>query len=419
MMKKAFIIIWCFLYVFLACACGNGEPSLPTQTPTGTADTVATSPTAAITPSQNTEPIGQEEAYKSIACEKITDFQELTFVVYNSRTKITVMFPKQWTLEKSDKGYSIVNASKVIGTVTAFEEVKSDSVKTLHSSEITMSGVEMTSRIDCVTSEGKESYVRALSYRYKEAEGKSRTITITMQYAQIDDDAAWKMMVKTKKYTSTDPKMNVLSLAGGRNSVLILGNSFISTSKIGPILQKMCGTKLSVEAQSRGYARITTYVQDESVMNRIRSGDYGAVILCGLYDLESVTNLEHMINACAESNTTLALFPAHNESNSLIGTAGMLHPSVLFLDWKAEIESLISSGIDETHFCIADSHKHSTPLAGYVGAHMIYRAIFGKVPGETSFSEVSKAEIALLGNYRSTGSVVFTKEENTYSLKAN
>ncbi|MBO5868882.1 MAG: hypothetical protein J6Q54_08245, partial [Oscillospiraceae bacterium] len=203
-----------------------------------------------------------------------------------------------------------------------------------------------------------------------------------------------------------------------RNSILILGNSFVSTSKVGSILQQMCGNRLRVEAQSRGYARITTYVQDQNVMERIRSGEFSAVILCGLYDLESVTNLEHMINACAESDTALALFPAHNESSSLIGTAGMLHPSVLFLDWKAEIDNLISSGIDESHFCIADSHKHSTPLAGYVGAHMIYRAIFGKIPAETSFDEVSKSEIALLGDYSSTGSLVFTKEENTYSLKA-
>ena len=192
----------------------------------------------------------------------------------------------------------------------------------------------------------------------------------------------------------------------------------MASSNVGSIFQKMCGTSLSVEAQSRGYARVTTYVQDESVMNQIRSGDYAAVILCGLYDSESLANLEHMVNACASSDTKLAVFPAHNEKRSLIGAVGVMHSSVVLLDWKAEIDSLISSGIDQTHFCIADSHKHSTPLAGYVGAHMIYRAIFGKVPAETLYSEVSRSEIALLGEYTSTGSVSFSKPGSTYPIKA-
>jgi hypothetical protein len=125
-----------------------------------------------------------------------------------------------------------------------------------------------------------------------------------------------------------------------------------------------------------------------------------------------------MINACKSSDTNLAIFPAHNESSSLIGTAGMLHPTALFLDWKGEIDSFISSGIDQSHFCIADSHKHSTPLAGYVGAHMIYRAIFDKVPTETSYSAVSQSELALLGNYPSTGIVSFSKSDASYPIKA-
>lgn len=421
-MKKAILIIWCFLYIFLASACKDREPSLQSQTPSETADTVSTSPTEdTAASSQSTESAstpGEEDSYKNIACVKVTTFREVTFFVSNSRTQIHIMFPKNWTLKESDQGYSILQASKVIGSVTVSDAVGSDAPESVHSKKMTMSGVNITSSINRIASEGEPTYIRTISYQYKEAEGNSRTITITVPYQQIDDDAAWKMVVKTQKTTAPDPKIGVLPLADDRDSILILGNSFVGSSKVGSILQKMCGTSLSVEAQSRGYARITTYVKDESVMNRIRSGDYAAVILCGLYDLESVTNLEHMINACASSDTKLAIFPAHNENSSLIGTVGMLHPSALFLDWKEEINSLISSGIDETHFCIADSHKHSTPLAGYVGAHMIYRAIFGEVPAETSYSEVSKSEIALLGEYSSTGLVSFSKPESAYPMKA-
>lgn len=417
-MKKTIIIAWCVLSVFLAAACKNGW-----EIPSGTADTVASSATADTTASaQSTESTStpeQEEPYKKIACATVSAFREVCFCVSNSRTQIYIMFPAHWTLEESDKGYNILQASKVIGSVTASAPVESEELETVYSRELAMSSVRITSRIHCAVSEGEEMYIRTISYRYKDAEDNSRTITVTMPYQQIDDDAVWKMMVKTKNYTNTDPKMGVLTLADNRRSILILGNSFVGTSRIGSIFQKMCGTSLQVEAQSRGYARVTTYVQDAYVMNRIRSGDYAAVILCGLYDSGSVASLEHMVNACASSDTKLALFPAHNENASMIATARAMYPAVTFLDWKGEIESLINKGIDQTHFCIADSHKHSTPLAGYVGAHMIYRAIFGKVPAETTYSEVPQQAIGLLVEYPLTGSVSFSKPNATYPLKAD
>jgi hypothetical protein len=421
-MKRAIIVIWCVLYIFLLSGCKPSDPSLQTNPSFSTADTGASSPTEETTaPSQSTgtttTPV-QEDSYKDLSCTKISDFQEISFCVSNSRTQIYIVFPKPWTLKKSDKGYNILQGAKVIGSVTVSDAAASDTPETVHSEKKTMPGVDITHRIDCIASEGKTEYIRTLSYRYKEVEGSSRTLIISVPYQQIDDSAVLTMMIRAKKQTATDPKMGVLPLKDNRKSVLILGNSFVGTSRVGIILQEMCGSSLFVEAQSRGYARITTYVQDADVMNRIRSGDYSAVILCGLYDSESVTNLEHMINACASSNTKLAIFPAHNESSSLIGTAGNLYPSALFLDWKEEINSLINSGIDQSHFCIADSHKHSTPLAGYVGAHMIYRAIFGKVPTETSYSQVSQSELALLGNYPSTGIVSFSKPDSSYPIKA-
>jgi len=56
--------------------------------------------------------------------------------------------------------------------------------------------------------------------------------------------------------------------------------------------------------------------------------------------------------------------------------------------------------------CINDEHLHSTPLAGVVGAHMIYRAVFGEVPPKTNFSEVSYSHItAKLDDYYTTGMV--------------
>lgn len=75
------------------------------------------------------------------------------------------------------------------------------------------------------------------------------------------------------------------------------------------------------------------------------------------------------------------------------------------MDWKQEINSLIDDGINKWAFCIDDQHEHSTPLAGYVGAHMIYRAIYGELPTlDHGCSYVSTTQIKqLLGNYLKTG----------------
>ena len=68
-----------------------------------------------------------------------------------------------------------------------------------------------------------------------------------------------------------------------------------------------------------------------------------------------------------------------------------------------EINSLIKAGRDKWDFCINDAHLHSTPLAGYVGAHMIYRAIYGEVPQGDMTSSISYKEIKnVLGDYVKT-----------------
>ncbi|MBQ4559446.1 MAG: hypothetical protein IJA54_03855 [Tyzzerella sp.] len=199
--------------------------------------------------------------------------------------------------------------------------------------------------------------------------------------------------------------MGVLPIQDNRNTVLILGNSFINTSNVGDILQTMCGSDLFVEAHSRGYASVATYAQDDYMLQNIRRGDYSVVFICGLYSYSDVVELEKIVDACEYSNTKIAIFPAHNEDISLIKDAATMYPNAVLIDWKKEINILIIRGIDYYEFCIDDQHQHSTPLAGYVGAHMIYRAVFNEIPQTTSFSQVSEQQIKLLREYVTTGTI--------------
>jgi len=96
----------------------------------------------------------------------------------------------------------------------------------------------------------------------------------------------------------------------------------------------------------------------------------------------------------------------------------MEHPDFQILDWKGELDSLIDSGVNRWDLCYDDTYDHSTPLAGYVGAHMIYRTLFRQVPPATTdasplaFNKIQEK----LGSYvKKDGKVIpYTGEELTF-----
>ncbi len=169
--------------------------------------------------------------------------------------------------------------------------------------------------------------------------------------------------------------------------ILILGNSFIGTSRVGAFLSALfeAGEKnYTVNAISKGYASVSRYANESwygpDLMNEIRSGKYAAVFLCGFYSEADVEALPIIRDICLEGETPLMLFPAHNESSALWNRA-VKETNLPVLPWQTEINALINEGLASfSDFCIDDSHFHSTPLAGYVGASMIYRAVCGELP---------------------------------------
>ena len=140
------------------------------------------------------------------------------------------------------------------------------------------------------------------------------------------------------------------------------------------------------------------------------------VFICGFYDNAEVENLDVIRKTCNRSKTQLVIFPAHNENAGVIAYARETYPSLVCLNWKNEIDLLIKSGVSTRDFCIDDQHQHSTPLAGYVGAHMIYRAIYNELPTRPMRYALVQSEIdSILGNYAYVGSVRnLTDDEITY-----
>lgn len=449
-MKKVLIVLLCVFIVFPMSACerSNTEPEsvtssdivrdetslraeLQSTTSSAIADNSNVSSTKNTTSVITTErhrtegnstttksSHGQESSYDDIVCAEILEFQQVGFSIKNSNIMIHMTMPKEWELVKNKTGYTIVKKSQTIGRVTALENTSSanESVN-VFLGEITVGDIKVTHSIDRVNSDKKPSYTRILGYHYDDKNGNQKNISITVAYQEIDSSAVVTMMTEVEKsISSTEKNMGVLQIQDNRNKILILGNSFVNTSQIGSILQTMCGSNVSVEAYSRGYASVATYTDDAYMMQNIRAGSYSAVFMCGLYSYQDVLELKKIVHACQDSDTKIAIFPAHNENRSHVNDAALMYPSAVLIDWKAEIDALIGTGVDYSYFCIADTHKHSTPLAGYVGAHMIYRAVFNKIPQTTSFSQVSKPQMDLLGDYVTSGAVAMLDESSVYVI---
>jgi hypothetical protein len=151
------------------------------------------------------------------------------------------------------------------------------------------------------------------------------------------------------------------------------------------------------------------------MMNSIERGDYDAVFICGFYANVEANHLATLEEACKKSDTELIIFPAHNEFEGPITAARNKCPKLKFLDWKGELDMLIESGVDKWELCYNDEHLHSTEYAGLIGAHMIYRAMYGEMPSIDSMSsiDVGRAK-ALFGDYLTSGCVELEYEVLTF-----
>jgi len=219
------------------------------------------------------------------------------------------------------------------------------------------------------------------TYSYSE-DGVFHRITLTINYGELDKAAqdALRKEVEYGEYT-LNPRFNELSELRDKR-ILVVGNSFIGTSQIGNVYNEIAersGKEELMMAVSEGYATVKTYAESEYFINRVENGDWSAVFVCGFYT-DMNQDLGIIKRACEKSGTKLIIFPAHNENRAMIESAKRAYPSLLCLDWKREIDELIAEGRDKWDFCYDDEHLHSTPLAGYVGAMMIWRAIYGEMP---------------------------------------
>ena len=398
-MKTKFIKL---IGIICAVAC---FASACTQADSGEATESDTQPTEAVT-NGATESV--ETPYWKLDGRAITSKSDVHFDIGDNYS-LALSFSKDWTLEKSADGnsFDIKRDGNVIGTLAK---------GTLESSEWTVA--DKFSR----TSDPTLSVKKFIEKKGSDADAQYRyrfeynctpystpiLISLCLDYVEIDANAADRLYRSPAIDAPTTVQEGMLSKVKDGN-YLILGNSFIGTSNIGQLLDDMFALNNKnayFNAISRGYAQVGTYTSDEGIMNSIKNGQYDAVFICGFYANNEADNLAILEKACNSSNTELIIFPAHNEFAEPIKIARNKCPNLKFLDWKGELDMLIADGVDKWALCYDDEHKHSTEFAGLIGAHMIYRAIYGEIPSIDGMYSINTFEAEeLFGNYLKTGCV--------------
>lgn len=392
--------------------------SSPVKTPSSTSRVVSKTDSVRTTTTSQ-QVVEDTPTYEELSCRIVSSSDWRTVSIKDNVTgmSLRVEIPNDWYLSKSGKStLNIVRAGKNIGVITTTTLPKPNT--TYEESDSFRVNIDAHMRIEKHTENGADTYYR--SYQFVCYEDKqSFTLNMRVPYTELDTSAAETIMDTSTTILKANPFVD-LSKTNGSKEILILGNSFISTSKIGSFLNDMLCSQNSeyhANAVSIGMASVTTFASDAEICNSIASGQYCYVFICGFYSATAITQLWKISDVCAASQTPLVIFPAHNESRTFIDSAVRIHRGLCFLDWKGEIDSLIESGVSYNDFCVNDYHKHSTPLAGYVGAHMIYRTLFGDPPALTANAPLTNQYVSSkLGDYVTTGGVIKSVKENSYVI---
>ncbi|MBQ3063818.1 MAG: hypothetical protein IJC99_03340 [Clostridia bacterium] len=310
------------------------------------------------------------------------------FAAQDSNTALEVRLPSKWETKKADDSYQLLDGDKIVGVVLFGDNAKKvpegfdTEIKEKKSNDI-----DVNVHIGSYKESRKEVFYR-VTYTYTEAQSQRCIVTLEINQAEMDKTLYGWLTKPMLTAVREDLSTPTLSLSDGNNqrSVLIIGNSFVGSSYIGHILKDLISVgnqDCAVASKSIGYATITAYATQSGgdyqlFRERLAAGTYGIVFLCGLYSENDVNNIATLKALCDKSGTQLVILPAHNENATHIAAVAEKYPTLPLLNWKQQINAYERDGVAYDDLCIDDAHNHSTPLAGYIGAAMIYNALFGE-----------------------------------------
>ena len=356
----------------------------------------------------------------------VGDFKEFFLAGKESRHALRLLFPPEWSFVKGEGGYSILEGQSTVGRVFAGTPTDTD-MQSAKSSDYNDIHTEI--RIGMLTRDGiKEPYYQCILH----FSGDTETEAVSFEIKQSAlDSVALKQYSRATITPITGYKSGATLTLDSQNPsgrILLLGNSFLypNYSNICAILQELLELRekeLEVTRGAFGYASISQFATAQTgsfptIREDIKNGTYSLVLLCGVYSDEDLSQIATMKALCDEGNAKLALLPAHNENSARISNAIKQYKDVPCLNWQAELNALIDYGMERSDLVYDDAHSHSRPLAGYVGAHLIYRSLFGETPPAPSSDSdaITQAELAKLPDGYATEGFRFIEEKNILRL---
>lgn len=412
MKKSIFALLLVTILLLCSCGIGSGESGEIT-TPEETIEE-----TECETTLTETDSLASDTDYLLIDRVEPKNYITSCFAAEGNALGLSLRLPEDWRFEKQSANvFNIYTNGRHIGNIIFGSDGKDSDWMELSSDFEDSGDVDISTGIEKSISSG--AYRHLICFTFSE-NGKTQKITFAVDYQELSETAISRMKTYAQcKMVGSDPQLGIIDIEkSNADRVLILGNSFIYSSRVGSILQEMIdrnGKNTIVDHISVGYAQVETYAYDDLIMDDIRSGMYGAVFICGFYSNDQATHLAVLKEACDASGTALVMFPAHNEQAASVKYAQKRVKGVYLLNWKEEVQSFIDNGGNKWDFCIDDQHLHSTPMAGYVGAHMIYRAIHGEIPTRSVNQFVSQSEVKrILGDYPTTGIIYNVEVSNLY-----
>ena len=352
----------------------------------------------------------------TISRTSVKSWREVGFWFEDTLRAIAINIPTDWKLKEiSPKTYSILRNESEIGRITS--ELPKNVKEINEVAKATSNAITTKHEIHLI--ETDTEYIYRHSFTFAMEYGSKTYVTrLQVNYGELDDNAAKHILDSVSKADHRDGNIKIpMKRTNGENRILIIGNSFVNTSGISNFLKNFIASgrrSTSVYTNVINGAVMRKYAT-EDILSPIRNGNYSVVFLCGLYYDEDIPVIGTFLDACEKGGAVLVVFPAHNEREPQITDAKNKYQNVIFLDWKREINDIISTGVNYWEFCEDDAYHHSKSPAGYIGAHMIYTAIYDEIPAEYTGTRITMTKVRqLIGDdYLKTG---FTKNERKITI---
>ncbi len=349
-----------------------------------------------------------DNAYLDIERFKPNSFKERHFAIRDSKYVLTFSAPREWSFAKNgnDK-YKIYRSGTEIGTASRGSVDSADEWSIIAEKKKDKKTMLASEYVEKKGSGESAEYRYRWCYSYTE-NNVDEQINIIVTCSEAPELSTYYMLtLASLKEAQTKTAFGEIGELDSPK-ILVVGNSFVGTSEIGDCLKEMLianGKGGDVYSISIGMGNIGKYADNDTVMLEIQQGEYDLVLMSGFYGSDDSASLGIIKDACDSASSILVTLPAHNE-NITSARSSSRKCEVLCLEWLTEIDNFIKGGVDKWALCYNDSYYHSTPLAGYIGAHMIYRAIYSECPSAPVEFPMFQGEIdAVLGDYSSTGSV--------------